>query len=238
MLESILIGFVVLPLLLTFSSAFANPPAGVIAYSCVGQEAVVLLAYDNGKNRNGWAPFGGRAEEGETIAQTAAREFREETGCVFAGPTAEQLDGQPRSRIGPFYTYVSRVNWVDPVMMAASSCGTPGERSQWVWVNLEQLNDALDHGKPVVDRDNPVVQYPLWIAGRVSLQVARADGLLPSSSVVCDALPPLSENTSGAEAPGQGEAAASADAGVATEPGATSAAAQQSTALAGENLGH
>lgn len=200
MLESILIGFVVLPLVMMVSTAFANPPAGVIAYTCKDKEALVLLAYDNGKNRNGWAPFGGRAEEGETIAQTASREFREETGCVFAGPTPEQLETQQRSRIGPFYTYVSRVNWVDPVMMAASSCGTPGERSKWVWVNLEQLNQALDSGKNVVDRDNPVVEYPLWIAGRVSLQVARSDGLLPASSDVCVVMPPMAGEETAAAA--------------------------------------
>ena len=32
-----------------------------------------------------WADFGGKAEQGETVAQTAAREFSEETCNVFGG---------------------------------------------------------------------------------------------------------------------------------------------------------
>lgn len=186
MLGGILIGFVLIPLIMTFSIAVvAEPPAGVIAYSCVDQKAQVLLAWDNGKNRNGWAAFGGHGEKGETIAETAAREFREETGCVFQGPLPVSLEQQKRSRIGPFYTYVSRVEWVDPTLIETSSCGTPGERSQWVWVGLEELNKALESGKDVPDLKDPKKRYPLWIAGRLSLDAARSDGLLPADNSVC-----------------------------------------------------
>ncbi|MDO6683677.1 NUDIX hydrolase [Oceanobacter sp. 5_MG-2023] len=186
MLTSVLIGFVLLPLLVTASIAVvAEPPAGVIAYACVDSRAQVLLAYDNGKDRNGWAAFGGHGAKGESIADTAAREFREETSCMFATPQPADLEGRERSRVGPFYTYVAEVEYVDPAAIAASSCGTIGERKDWIWVNLEDLVSALRSGDDVADVQVANKSYPLWFAGRLSLQQALRDGLLPESSAVC-----------------------------------------------------
>lgn len=185
MLLSLLIGFVILPVLVISVSAVALPPAGVIPYTCENKEALILLAYDNGKDRNGWAAFGGRANKGERIAETASREFHEETGCVFPVPSAAELDGQKRSAIGSFYTYAYHVPYVEPERIAASRCGTPGERKDWIWFRLTDLVTALDNRTDVPDRQNPNKTYPLWFVGRVSLQEALDDGVLPSDNSVC-----------------------------------------------------
>lgn len=185
MLLQLLIGFVILPALVVSASTAALPPAGVIPYACQNGEALVLLAYDNGKDRNGWAAFGGQPNQGETIAETAAREFHEETACVFPVPTAKDLETLETSAIGTFHTYVYEVPFVDSAKIEASRCGTPGERKDWVWFKLTDLIEALDNRANVKDRFTPEKTYPLWFVGRVSLQEAVDDGLLPQDDSIC-----------------------------------------------------
>ena len=186
MLLHLLIGFVILPALVISASTVALPPAGVIPYACKDGEALVLLAYDNGRDRNGWAAFGGQANRGESIAETAAREFHEETGCVFPVPTAADLEPLESSAIGTFYTYSYEVPFVDPAKIEASRCGTPGERKDWIWFRLTDVIDALDKRADVVDRFDRDKTYPLWFVGRVSLQEALDDKVLPADNTVCN----------------------------------------------------
>ncbi|MFL0807751.1 MAG: NUDIX hydrolase [Oceanobacter sp.] len=185
MLLHLLIGFVILPALVISASSLALPPAGVIPYSCQNGEALVLLAYDNGKDRNGWAAFGGGADKGESIAQTAAREFHEETGCVFPVPDAQDLEPLESSAIGTFHTYVYEVPFVDSAKIEASRCGTVGERKDWIWFRLTDLITALKEREDIPDRFDSSKTYPLWFIGRVSLQEARDDGILPQDNSVC-----------------------------------------------------
>ncbi|WP_221799316.1 NUDIX hydrolase [Oceanobacter mangrovi] len=186
MLTALLIGFVLLPLLVSGSIVvFAEPPAGVIAYACHDHKALVLLAYDKGPNRNGWAAFGGHGEKGERIVDTAAREFREETRCLFNGPDPDDLLNQKRSAVGPFYSYVSQVEYIGAAAIEKSRCGTPNERNQFIWVEAPVLKQALTRNKPLTAFDNPDKEYPFWFAGRLSLQQALEDGLLPTDNKVC-----------------------------------------------------
>ena len=185
MLLHLLIGFVILPALVISASSLALPPAGVIPYSCQNGEALVLLAYDNGKDRNGWAAFGGGADKGESIAQTAAREFHEETGCVFLVPDAQDLEPLESSAIGTFHTYAYEVPFVDSAKIEASRCGTVGERKDWIWFRLTDLITALKEREDIPDRFDSSKTYPLWFVGRVSLQEARDDGILPQGNSVC-----------------------------------------------------
>ncbi|WP_028294654.1 NUDIX hydrolase [Oceanobacter kriegii] len=188
---ALLTGFVMLPVLVASSFAvFAEPPAGVVGYACHDHRALVLLAYDGAKNRKGWAAFGGHGEKDERIADTAAREFREETRCAFEAPLADQLQGQPRSVIGPFYSYVWQVPFVDAEQIEKSRCGTPGERNQFIWVSAADLAHAVRitgqiKAVQAAKDKNPDRNYPLWFAGRIALQQAMQDGLLPVDDSVC-----------------------------------------------------
>jgi len=191
MLTTILIGFVLLPLLVTGSIAVvAEPPAGVIAWTCHNKQALVLLAYDVGPNRNGWAAFGGHGEEGERIVDTAAREFREETRCAFEKPSAEDLLDQKRSSVGPFYSYGWQVDYVPAINIEKARCGTVGERKKFMWVTAADLSHAVHKGEDVTavetGFDAPSDRkYPLWFAGSLALQQAMHDGVLPEDNSLC-----------------------------------------------------
>ena len=63
--------------------ALAQNPAGILLYFESGSEVYLLVAEDHKKIR-GWSGFGGRAKEGESLAETAARETEEETRGYFA----------------------------------------------------------------------------------------------------------------------------------------------------------
>ena len=71
-------------LLLLLSSCGRAPesPAGIVLYSVVEGEVLLLLA-DHRLPGRGWAAYGGAARAGETSAETAARETEEETRGYF-----------------------------------------------------------------------------------------------------------------------------------------------------------
>lgn len=153
------------------------PPAGVIPYACQNNDTLVLLAFDRSPGRNGWAAFGGGANAGESIAETAAREFHEETGCVFNQPNAKQLSQQPHSQVGPFHTWVAEVDFQPTEPIAQSECGTAYERRDWIWFRLQEVQEALSSGGDI-QRQADGKAYPLWDKGRLALQAASEDGLL------------------------------------------------------------
>ena len=96
----------VVPLLFTLVACSSSnaPPAGLIAYSCVAGEAVHLMAFDPHPTRRAWATLGGSAQKGESPAQTAVREFTEESNCVYSSADIDigQLKGPSISPGVPF----------------------------------------------------------------------------------------------------------------------------------------
>ena len=68
------------------SSARAESPAGTVLYFKSKGEVFFLLAeytYEDAQKR-GWSSFSGGPEEGETAAETAARQTEEETRGYFS----------------------------------------------------------------------------------------------------------------------------------------------------------
>ena len=102
----------------TRRTAVASSPAvGVVARDPGGRLLLVLRA--NPPSAGRWSVPGGRVEAGETLAQAAARELREETGLAARiGEVAGVVE-----RIGEGYHYVIADLWAeldDPEPVAAS----------------------------------------------------------------------------------------------------------------------
>jgi 8-oxo-dGTP pyrophosphatase MutT (NUDIX family) len=99
-----------------------------------------------------WAPWGGRMERGESPAQTALREFREESG--YAGPVELVGGSEWEHRVGAvgsfcFFRFTTHIGVVpeqfDPP-------GVPNwEVDDARWVSATELADALG------GRDAPVL---------------------------------------------------------------------------------
>lgn len=168
------------------SAADAGKPAGVIAYACVADRQLVLLAYDAAWGRHGWASFGGTpSSASEPVHETASREFHEETGCVFAVPAAASLAEAEYSVSGGFYSFVAEVPHVPAIEIEASGCGDKDLRSDWIWIDAGDLRRALDQpGRriPAPGRDG----IQLWDLARQSMAKAVQDGILDLSHRVCE----------------------------------------------------
>ncbi len=175
--------FAFLPLTAAVFMEAVAAPAGVAAYACVQGSAVYLLAFDPAPRRQAWGHLGGRAEPGETGAQTALREFQEESNCAFELPVdvVTHMIGPSTFPGNAFQTFVLQVPFVDASTIAQARQCKDVERNQWVWVQHEVLQAALDLSTtdlPVSDGTPPTVH--LWRPSQDALRKARDDGVLPT----------------------------------------------------------
>lgn len=182
----------VVPLFFTLAACSTSnaPPAGLIAYSCVAGEALHLMAFDPHPNRRAWATLGGGAQQGETPAQTAIREFTEESNCAYSSADLDvsQLKGPSVSPGVPFHLYAAQVPFksIDEIAQARQCVDI--ERSQWVWVRhldlLRAINQHAEEAKEpltVPTVQGQPTQVPLWDRGVESLKKALQDGVLPET---------------------------------------------------------
>ncbi|MGR8948227.1 MAG: NUDIX hydrolase [Gammaproteobacteria bacterium] len=141
--------------------------AGIVPYSEVGGQILILIADHKINRSRGWGAFGGCADAAETPAQAALREFHEETRCAFH-PSLELPAGQPSVQVGKFTSFILKVPLLDATEIAraprAESCsGTVHrERGPWAWVPLQDLQNLFKKG--------------------VSKNIPFSDGLLPDAS--------------------------------------------------------
>ena len=171
--------------MLSTGLACAAGPAGVAAFACKNGAALHLLAFDPVPGREAWAHLGGRAEAGESTAQTAVREFREESNCAFGDsiPEAGALVGP--SVAGGFSTYVMRVPFIASASIAQSRDCAHVERAHWVWVAHDKLLAALHSAddSPVVEvAEGPRRTVHLWPVSARALRKAIDDQVLPTGN--------------------------------------------------------
>lgn len=175
------------------SRAGSPTAAGIVAYSTIQGRTYVLLADHPGTDR-GWGAFGGRREPGESVAEAAAREFREETRCVYGDtPSAEDLAGRPTVTQDIFVSFVIEVPYVplpvfesdDPPMDCTGSAFE--ERGPWAWVPLDVLPAVFEEGESTGAYVLPAEYLPrgatrvFWDKSATVVAEAVENGLLPVS---------------------------------------------------------
>lgn len=170
---------------LLFSGVAFSGSAGVVPYACIEDGAYVLLAFDPKPSRQSYAAFAGGDKKGETLAETAAREFNEETRCVFEKPDVKLLSAMTPSMDHGHATYVVEVPFVSPLMFPDHPCEARVERSDWLWVRWSDLHKALltDEREPEVVASLAHKYIRIWDKAASSMRSAMSDGLLPEKGL-------------------------------------------------------
>ncbi len=139
-------------LILSGAVACAGGPAGTVLYHRDGDSVFLLLANDS-KGTRGWSAFGGGAEAGETIRETAARETEEETRGYFSRTwLAERIANQKPLRSRGYHMYFVEV----PFVPAQRVMNNPVDDNQaamketqfYAWIPLSELESALSKDNP------------------------------------------------------------------------------------------
>lgn len=175
-------------MILAFSSLSAtatpliNVNAGVTPYACTDTGAKYLLAFDPHPRRLAWGAFGGGPKKGETASETALRELREETNCVFTEELLSQLILKGPSKSGSFYNFVAEVPYVTAEKIKDRRACSNVERFNWQWVAHDSLIKALRHD--VSDPRVEVISKPghtvrIWSGSARSMRSSLRDGFLP-----------------------------------------------------------
>lgn len=161
-----------------------NVNAGVTPYACTDSGAQYLLAFDPHPRRLAWGAFGGGPKKGETASETALRELREETNCVFSEGFLSQLDLKGPSKSGSYYNFVAEVPYVSTDQIKERRECLDVERFNWQWVSHAALikglqSDVADPQVEVLSRPGQKVR--IWGGAAKSLRSSLRDGNLPLS---------------------------------------------------------
>ena len=143
-LGALLLSLVAIPRVYSCDAA-----AGVVAYTKVDEQILILLADHKINRTRGWAAFGGCVDDGETVERAALREFHEETRCAFDNGLIINRD-DAHIKVGIFTSYALNVPHIDAQQIGdnplRSDCSgvVAYERGPWSWVPLSDLLDLFE----------------------------------------------------------------------------------------------
>lgn len=158
-----------------------NVNAGVTPYACTETGAQYLMAFDPHPRRLGWGAFGGGPKQGETAVDTALRELREETNCVYSDEVLAQLVLKGPSKSGSYHNFVVEVPYVTTEQIKERRTCSNVERFNWYWISHPSLikglqSDTSDPRVEIVSRPGHTVR--IWSGAAKSLRSSMRDGYL------------------------------------------------------------
>lgn len=126
----------------------AERPAGMVLYFKSGDDVFLLLA-DHRASDRGWAAYGGGSHEGESTAETAARETEEETrGYFLRDDLLAMIQGQqPVIDRNGFALYFAEIPFVPAQLVTnnplPSADKSYTERGPYAWIPYSELDKYL-----------------------------------------------------------------------------------------------
>ncbi len=127
----------------------AEQPAGILLYFKAGTEVYLLLADHQGARDRGWGGFGGGPHEGESPAETAARETAEETrGFFLSADLLKQIEAQtPVIDTNGFALFFAEIPFVPAQRVTNhqpnSSDRSYFERGVFAWIPFSEVKKHL-----------------------------------------------------------------------------------------------
>ncbi len=117
--------------------------AGVLPYSTSSGEARVLLGFEG--EEEVWSDFVGVCTPGETPAQTAAREFVEETREAYAySDVLRRLQDTAPVAIGRTRIFLMEVPEISAIQLGRLAKSRNSEKISYCWVPLGELLASID----------------------------------------------------------------------------------------------
>ena len=174
----------------------AERPAGMVLYFTSGDEVFLLLADHREKDR-GWGGYGGGPYDGESPAETAARETEEETrGYFLRDDLLAMIKGKEPAIDNGFALFFAEVPFVPAQLVTNNPLPNDNEsyveRGPYAWIPYSELEPYLKG--PVEPGEKPAIEkrllprqrttswyWPVWLG---SVRRAVETNLIPWDEAV------------------------------------------------------
>lgn len=169
----------------------SGAPAGMVLYFQTEDEVYLLLADHTEPSERGWAAFGGGSEDGESAAETAAREAEEETRNFFSRKRLlEGIVNESPVVDGTFHLFFHEIDFVPARRIQNNPLNTDDfsyhERKNYAWVPYSEIRSYLsdddgDERKVLDERYLPAETTTGWLWGVWvrNMRVAFEAGAIP-----------------------------------------------------------
>lgn len=139
--------------------------AGVLPYAKDAAGEIYIML---GEEKGYWIDFIGRHDkiDGGELAETATREFIEETNCYFDAEDVKSkiLKAEPIKLNATTYRFIIEIDKVNPNDIRGNRIPcTDVEKSKWCWIKLTDFLEAIDEAP-----DDKNVMLPSSCKGRTN----------------------------------------------------------------------